>query len=170
MSFSEITSMQSFVPRSLVLLGTVFLVAVTGCESGNDDGGSGSDILETGGADVPASGGASIACGDTTCTGGKICCVGTPSTCIAASDSCLMGYGSTISCDGPEDCGSGELCMDKPGSFPLSVGCVAGTDPYSAYCHDQADCAGSAYPVKCCGTGGLNGMKRCNMESMCPAE
>lgn len=173
--------------RFLTWMFLAVLFVVPGCESSNDNGSGsgGSDAITTGdgssgsgGSDANATGdgssgsggGPSIVCGDGTCTGGKICCLETPPKCIAPTESCAFGYGSTVSCDGPEDCDAGQQCMDKPGSFPMSVACVAGTDPYSAYCHDQKDCGGSSFDVQCCAFNAGPGLKRCNMKSMCPAE
>jgi hypothetical protein len=87
---------------------------------------------------------------------------------MAPTDSCA--FGSTVSCDGPEDCGNGQLCNVKPGSFPLAVGCVDQTDPYSSFCHTDADCTGSQFDVRCCHVGVMfTGMSRCLMSSICPA-
>ena len=108
-------------------------------------------------------------CGAIGCEGGTICCHENPPKCIEPSESCASGYASTVACDGAEDCGDGKLCMDKPGSFPLTVACIATTDPYTAYCHDDADCAGSSFAARCCASGVMfQGMYKCLMESVCP--
>ncbi len=152
--------------------------------AGSGTGGSGTEEAGTqhtgGGADSgtedatppdSGSGTGEIVCGTSMCSGGTICCYdsNTPK-CIQPTEPCAYGYGTTIACDGPEDCGDGELCMQKPGSYPLSVGCVVATDPYSAYCHNEIDCEGSSFAVRCCNFGvPWAGMNQCVMESLCPA-
>lgn len=122
------------------------------------------------GSDPGGDGKGRIVCGASWCEAGTICCHDNPPKCIDPSESCAFGYASTVACDGAEDCGDGELCMDKAGSFPLSVACVAATDPYTAYCHGDEDCAGSSLAARCCAPGVMfQGMNKCLLESVCPA-
>ncbi len=115
-------------------------------------------------------------CAGTVCGGGNVCCfslndAGTASASCQAS--CGTDAGFTVSCDGPEDCGSGasQVCC---GSATVGIGIPPACPPQSVsavckaaaacpttlpaacpgvaqvrLCHADADCGEAAYPYCC---------------------
>lgn len=133
-----------------------------------DDAGGGDGGADA--ADAAHDGAGSVICGSTYCSSAtQDCCYTAPAACITQGATCNYGAGMRTRCDGPEDCAPGDLCMDLPGVYPLTAGCRTVADPYSAYCHSDADCAGSSVPAKCCAVAVMfAGMKKCLMASVCP--
>ena len=91
----------------------------------------------------------SIACGSVTCVGEEVCCPGAESCTLDVSD-CLNpdnGHGFYMTCDGPEDCSSGEVCCISVGIAAYGgTACVPmGDCDYSMFstqyaCHGGGDC------------------------------
>jgi hypothetical protein len=110
----------------------------------------GTDAPAMMGTDAPTmmgtDGGTGVACGTDTCLAPDICCVtfaggAAMMTCSAAAD-CM---GVAAGCDGPEDCGSGEVCcgMRGAGGGGASTSCVPTADcGFGRLCHADTDCAG----------------------------
>lgn len=95
---------------------------------------------------TPDAGGPSgVGCGAVTCAAPDACCIaGDVAFCTPASEC----RGSTIRCDGPEDCSAGEICCgsgDRGGDF--ATVCQAAVEPCGIrVCHGSADCGGG----NCC--------------------
>jgi hypothetical protein len=99
--------------RSHFLVLSLGLLAGCGDDATKSDGGA--DLAMSVSADMTAGADLSVrtpngvSCGDTSCSVGQSCCVQTSNgqvtgaACIAAAGSCS---GSTLACDGPEDCSS----------------------------------------------------------------
>jgi hypothetical protein len=103
-----------------------------------------------------------VPCGTERCTGEAVCCYRsmppTPLGCKTRSDCTAQGGNSTASCDGPEDCLSGQACCvdTAPGGGGFSTRCdflercagVTACHPLMATC----DCKASAcVPYTTCG-------------------
>jgi len=84
-------------------------------------------------------------------------------TCIDEGDPCA---GGRVSCDGPEDCESGQKCCGSVGGG-LHAECVAGDAVCDGaeLCHDSPDCTGEG--AMCCALP-LGSAAFCSAET-CPA-
>jgi hypothetical protein len=147
---------------------TVFLALLVIISCGDDGGGktkmdapAGTDDSNDSGAidaavDAPPNmpdAGVGAVCGMTTCTPTQECCLGGGSgaTCVTQNTCSGVAFG----CDGPEDCGSTEVCCyGSQGSGSAGTGgseCQAATSCQSNACHVDMDCSGQT--SKCCTIG-----------------
>lgn len=127
---------------------------------GTDGGGGGTDgsvgddggiVLMDGGGVRVDGGTVGIDCMGVTCNAmTEQCCItrdpgggGAMGTCIASDAMCM---GATAACDGPEDCGGGEVCCARVGLGGASTTCEASamcaSGAYGPFelCHAPADC------------------------------
>ena len=120
-----------------------------------DDGSSGSNEID---AAIDASGtttdaGVGAVCGTTSCTTAQECCLtmGSGGTCVTAGTCSGVGF----QCDGPEDCGSTEVCCyGNQGSGSSGTGgseCKTTAQCQINACHVDMDCTGTT--TKCCAVG-----------------
>jgi hypothetical protein len=157
--------------------GTYMLALVTSIAlacGGDDDGGdSGDNGDDTSGADAgdtnqpDASGSTSdagptegIPCGDDTCdeTAEECCVDGEGGQTCVDTDTC---EGTTVGCDGPEDCTvDGEICCGEGDGAQ----CVAAVECNNEICQTNEDCPDEARP-ECCALG-QSPIKECLAE--CP--
>ncbi len=93
--------------------------------------------------DAPNSSGIDeVFCGESTCAAPDICCVTSAgmdimATCTAAN-ACA---GSTVSCDGPEDCSDGgNICCGTLTGDTGSTDCAPAAGCMAVICHDTGDC------------------------------
>ena len=79
-----------------------------------------------------------VPCGDAECDlSTSVCCVGLGGQQCAAS---CGAFEAPQACDGPEDCGDGQVCCV---GFPSGAGCKASCGPSDqTLCHDDGDCSG----------------------------
>ncbi len=118
--------------------------ADTGSPTETDSGPSGLDAAPSGAIDAGPPG---VTCGTETCVDPQICCVavagGTTSRACALPADCM---GVAAACDGPEDCGSGEVCCGMRSAGGGGSGSTACVDEamcgFGRLCHVTADCAG----------------------------
>jgi hypothetical protein len=120
------------------------------------DSGTTTDV-DAGATDVDG-GVVGVACGAATCGSGEICCVTRGSGGMMVSQACTAPgdcMGAALTCDGPEDCATGEACC---GSFGGTGGggatCV--TDAmcrFGRLCHVDSECTGTD---TCCAVMGVN--------------
>jgi len=133
---------------------------------GGSDGGGGGGVDAGGGGGVDAGGGGGgtdgggpvtsdgggggtgVDCMGMTCDPSEQCCVtmaggGASAACIAADAECM---GATADCDGPEDCGGGDLCCARVGLGGVAIACESATScmpggfgPFEL-CHSETDC------------------------------
>lgn len=105
------------------------------------------DPTDSGPPTTSDAGPAGVTCGTATCVDPQICCVAfaggmATMTCSAPAD-CM---GVAASCDGPEDCASGEACCGMfggPGGGGGTTSCVAeAMCTRGRLCHADADCTG----------------------------
>jgi len=118
----------------------------------------------TGGTTTGAGGGASgesVACDSLTCAlPGYFCCqnYNEPAECLAVGATCV--YGVPLSCDGPEDCDSGEVCcgdvfkLGQNESF-TNVACAA-------------TCTGMDHRVVCGASGACPTNESCTTSDILP--
>jgi hypothetical protein len=175
--------------RIAALVGPLFAISACG-DSGLSVPDGGADLSASTDlpvADLSRPDFSGIGCGAMTCGAGEICCLrqmgaGASAMCSAAS-ACTDG-GVTVSCDGPEDCTSGNSCCvtaafgaggDAGVSLDNAAAMCQQTCPGSAtmsgggsittrLCHGDDDCAGyqgsyMSIPVafnRCCSRSGLN--------------
>lgn len=81
-----------------------------------------------------------VDCGGAACTlPAEICCVGFAGAACSAS----CGFGTLpVRCDGPEDCGAGEVCCESMNTGALCAAeCVADQEQR---CHTDEDCSGTS--------------------------
>lgn len=117
-----------------------------------------------GGGGASAAGGSStgsseggVACEVNPCLAGEDCCLNTMAdavtwacgTGVDVADPCYMAAGSRIppsvaSCDGPEDCATGEICCGHGTAVSFDYSCMGSADcsgvDVTVLCHDSADC------------------------------
>lgn len=92
--------------------------------------------------------GAGAACG----TSRPVCCVGRDDVCREFTDPC-KSTDVAVSCDGPEDCGLGEVCCARSSRVACdpegASHCPIAPDTSATIvCHTDADCgSGSATPI-----------------------
>lgn len=100
---------------------------------------SGRCVIE-GTGDPPPPAQLGVDCGGVSCQGNTICCndFTIPALACLPSGSCTFGAGrEPVTCDGPEDCGTGACCTEGfGGSVCLATGCEAD----DRICHSNADC------------------------------
>ena len=123
-----------------------------------------------------------VNCGDK----GLVCTTASSPCCIAynpisgSAFSCTKtcsGFGKiSVPCDGPEDCGSGNVCCFRfDGSFSASAKCEAssackgGTRNEAVSCHTNADCPSSMTCLECSDPGGAVKVRQCVTGGKCPA-
>jgi hypothetical protein len=116
------------------------------------DSSSGSDIdaplIDAPGTTTDA--GVGAVCGTTTCTSTQECCLmmGSGGMCVTAGTCSGVGF----ECDGPEDCGSTEVCCyGNQGSGSAGTGgseCQLTAQCQINACHVDTDCMGAT--SKCC--------------------
>jgi len=128
-------------------LATLALALLIGCgndSSGDKDaatgGGDSSGSGMTDAAPPDAGGTAGVTCGMMTCATGMDCCVTFQNmmpayACIASGGAC---QGVTQSCDGPEDCTTGDRCCAQFGGGDVT--CQGGGGTCRELCHVAADC------------------------------
>jgi hypothetical protein len=166
--------------RAVSSLSLVLVLVGSGCGGDDDPGGDGDGDGDAGSsadaagngadADVTApdadlGGGADaangVACGDTVCDpDSEVCCItqgsgpppGETTTECTAPDAC---EGSAATCDGPEDCGDGEVCCGSfggggGGGGTGSAECTAETCQFTI-CHTADDCPNDT--DQCCDYG-----------------
>jgi len=119
------------------------------------------------GGPTDGGGAGTIDCGMMTCNAAtEQCCLGGgpgggTATCIAIGDTCM---GVASDCDGPEDCGAGQVCCasrDSSGGFGARCAdsCGGGGTIGGGFelCHDAMDCSDRA--DMCCplAFGGISG-------------
>lgn len=114
--------------------------AGTGDDDDDDD-----DVEDDAGTGDPPN---TITCAETTCEVGDEACCATPGdvtsfACIATGGACA---GGTMACDGPEDCGDGEVCCIRFGGGALPNGA----------CEAEATCTGAGTSKGCGGAGGAD--------------
>lgn len=99
-----------------------------------------------------------IMCGTEVCTGTQTCCITRGGGGMMLSEACAapgtcMG-GATLTCDGPEDCASGQSCCGALTGGAAGAMCAAGTCMGGApLCHTTADCPMGSM---CCSFMGLS--------------
>jgi len=114
------------------------------------------------------SGATGIDCMGSTCDPAtQHCCItgmpggGATGMCVDLGTMCM---GAAVDCDGPEDCGGGEVCCARGSLSGITVGCEpasdgCGTGGFGEFelCHDVADCSGAG--DMCCpiSMGGFSG-------------
>jgi hypothetical protein len=107
--------------------------------AGGTDGGSGAGGSGGTGGGAGTSANAGVKCGTGSCDPAGSCCVTNGNS--ACETQC---NGTVVSCDGPEDCGSGEVCCGSSGSngsytgFACKNGCSGVGDVI--VCHASQDC------------------------------
>jgi hypothetical protein len=122
-----------------------------GSGDGGDGSGDGGDGSGDGGADLDAGGGGEpgITCGTEICDPDTHkCCVSqgvTNQTCIPAADQCT---GTTIGCDGPEDCQGDDACCGTFSAGSVSTACGAQSSCQFVLCNTSNDCPASS-PMCC---------------------
>ena len=135
---------------------------------GGDDAGPGIDASDStdgggvdpdGGSGMTDAGPTGVDCMGMICEGSTpFCCVtaggtGAMASCVATADMCA---GVPLTCDGPEDCASGEQCCVTLGGVGGTSGgarCVAGACPGTSRvaCHAADECpAGDGRMLMCC--------------------
>lgn len=112
-----------------------------------------------------------IACGGTTCD--AVCCVAIGEKCASSPDQCeraTNGEGTIFTCDGPEDCGGGEVCCLIPMERTTAAECITRAKctgeyqhpryqtsiPLQVVCHASMDCAGGRQCARGEASGGLS--------------
>ena len=112
----------------------------------------------------------SVTCGADACdTASEQCCVDQGgATCLALADTC---GGTTLGCDGPEDCPGGtDVCCARGGGGggggggEVEVACAAACNNGLVACHLDTDCAEGEH---CCGD--PDGYRVCLELPQCPA-
>lgn len=140
--------------RAYALCFAVALVACGDSESrvdasmGADDAATGADSSIDSAIDAPVTptdGAIGTTCGTAFCTPTQECCVGGGggSTCVD------MGTCTTVTfdCDGPEDCGTNEVCCFGNGGGGGAAGgaeCKPANQCQNNACHTAGDCTGTA--------------------------
>jgi len=80
-----------------------------------------------------------VECMGETCTlPDEVCCVGLSGSMCTASDACGGGLAAPQTCDGPEDCSSGEVCC---ATFPSGTACSTSCS-WQELGHDDGDGTG----------------------------
>jgi hypothetical protein len=103
---------------------------------------------------------AGVQCGDSPCLSPFACCYASPLSpmgCRPATD-CMISAGNPVQCDGPEDCGPGQICcVNAPPVGGFTALCLTEVDCKGPVaCHSKSancDCtmpAGPCLPVKTC--------------------
>jgi hypothetical protein len=114
--------------------------AVFGCSGGGSDDGVGSQS-DPAKADEEQAG--TVVCGDAPCEDAEICCLHGAGQfpnltyTLTCTDSC-PGTDPEVECDGPEDCGAGEVCCMNPEGVFCTDDC---SGMAAAACHDDTDCS-----------------------------
>ena len=105
-----------------------------------------------------------ISCAMDTCdTTTKPHCCGTPGMTPTCTATCSEEI--DFSCDGPEDCPSGQLCCATPSMTGIKTTCAAScTQMQAQLCHNATQCP-SATPTCCGPQGGTFGS--CSMANAC---
>lgn len=138
-------------------LSILITIALTACgndkkpavdASGNDGTpGDGASVDSTSGSHSDAAVG--VTCGATACTGTDECCVGSGGSTCVYQDTCAT---VTFACDGPEDCGTNEVCcFGNGGPGGGGAGCKLVSQCTNNACHFDSDCP--ANTPKCCPVG-----------------
>lgn len=119
---------------------------------GDTDAGPGGDTDAGPGDAGPGGMNMGVVCGMDVCDSTEQCCTSgigiggmMSSTCIPAGDMCM---GASQTCDGPEDCASGEVCCGRRDGLSINLACVAAAmcdgdglrGPYEL-CRDASDCS-----------------------------
>lgn len=82
-------------------------------------------------------------CPPTTCATGQKCCYDAMSGtgyCESPATACVLpggSFGITVTCDGNEDCGVGQLCCAAAG---YTMACASSCGPYAVVCHSTNHC------------------------------
>jgi len=115
-----------------------------------------------------------VQCGTSQCDllAHQVCCVTSSGVSCVSEGSC-SGYG-TLTCDGPEDCVSGDtpVCCGRVGQSGGGTACVASTgcsgNGAVRLCHEDQDCIGGE---RCCGSISALGLELqyCLPEAQCPS-
>ncbi len=124
-------------------------------------GGSGTGGSGTGGTGGSSGSGKSVACGSSNCSlPSKFCCHhnNQPAVCQAAGTTCT--YGVPLSCDGPEDCASGQVCcatlfIQGQNENYVSTACAS-------------SCTGKDYRVVCGASGTCPSGQTCSTSDLLP--
>lgn len=184
--------------RQTILILSCALFSVAGCGDDTTTATNhGADMSGAAGADMVIGPDMSprvpngVACGSATCPVGQDCCLTTANNavtgemCVASAASCTTG--STLACDGPEDCASAspDCCatlslsgLTPDGGTPMLNGGNAsctGTCDFSAasdfstittrLCHVNTDCTGvkvlGALQTSCCSSAMVPGLHFC---------
>ena len=136
--------------HALLVLTLTYSLACGGSSGTTADGGGHSPSATTSPGPRP------IQCQNTTC---DVCCA---NGVCATKEECdnTPGAGSTLFCDGPEDCAAGEACC---------AGQPAGSFPTRAACTPAAECADLPMPLYFCHTDGECGFgKACAPWDLAP--
>jgi hypothetical protein len=80
-----------------------------------------------------------VRCQNALCNTGQICCVSLLSSTVACTGPAECADDFAVTCDGPEDCGSGQRCCMPSGV--LNNFCATACLPGLAMCHNDADCS-----------------------------
>jgi len=119
-----------------------------------------------------------VGCGEgPSCMSPQVCCVGLSGAMCTGSDGCGGSLSAAGTCDGPEDCGSGQSCCVHFGMFDPMNGAFCrdgGSCPSgdNQLCHSSADCAGGETCVACSPpTGGVLDVTYgiCSASGTCPS-
>lgn len=94
------------------------------------------------GAEIRADAAAGVACGMELCAPGvEKCCVDMTTgseSCVPQADPCT---GASVTCDGPEDCVTGETCCGTVAGGGSSMCAAEGSCEGITLCHAPTDCA-----------------------------
>jgi hypothetical protein len=97
-----------------------------------------------------------VACNPSPCLQPTGCCSFTGGVACASATICSRDLGILFACDGPEDCGAGEVCCGSDSSGTICLAAFDCPNPTLHACHSSGDCVGNQGGVtNCCAGAGL---------------